>query len=93
MKKMKHTVVLSTIIQGKKHFIAQNISIRSHDNKTLVTYTDKPEEAHEFDSGKEAYNFKENIVNPHERIIQVDMVVVDVEARKKHLAAALEVLQ
>lgn len=93
MKKMKHTVVLSTIIQGKKHFIAQHISIRTHDNRVLVEYTQRPEEAREFDSGKEAYQFKEDIVNPHERIIQVDMVVVDVEARKKHLAAALEVLQ
>lgn len=92
MRKVKHIVVLSTIIQGKRNFIAQNISIRS-DNKAVVTYTKWPEEAREFDNGKEAYAFIDRIVNPFERIIQVEQVVVDVEVRKRSLEKAMEALQ
>jgi hypothetical protein len=69
--------VLYTIINGRKNYVSNYMGNRSFDNKKIVNYTIHPEDAKDFGSADAAAQFIDNIVNPHERVFNADVVTVD----------------
>lgn len=59
--------VLTTIINGRKNYVASFMGNRSSDNKKIVNYTTDVSYVKDFGSEAAAADFIDHIVNPHER--------------------------
>lgn len=69
--------VLYTIINGRKNFVATQMANRAADNKKIVNYTTDTTLAKDFGSTAAAEAFIQNIVNPHERVFNADVIEVN----------------
>jgi hypothetical protein len=67
--------VLTTIINGRKNYVANLMSVRG-DNKKIVNYTIDTAYAKDFGSEAAAAEFVDHIVNPHERQYTPDVIEV-----------------
>jgi hypothetical protein len=67
--------VLTTIINGRKNYVANLMSNRA-DNKKIVNYTTDIAYAKDFGSEAAAAEFVHHIVNPHERQYMPDVIEV-----------------
>ncbi len=80
----KTIIVLSTLIGGKKQYVAGGITRHGHyPNKVIVHHTtDLHGYAKEFTSTKEAEDFIPTIHNPHERHYEVAEETLEFKSRK-----------
>lgn len=78
--------VLTTIINGRKNYVANLMSVRS-DKKKIVNYTTDLTYAKDFGSEEAAADFIGVIVNPHER--QYKPEVVELTELQQHLSNQL----
>jgi hypothetical protein len=74
---MKTVFVISTMIIGRKNFVAARV--KNLDDKKLVEYTINVNAAKHFNSESEAASFREKISNPHSREFVIEPTEVDPE--------------
>jgi hypothetical protein len=68
--------VLTTIINGRKNYVASFMGNRSSDNKKIVNYTTDVAYVKDFGSEAAAVDFIQHIVNPHERQYTAEIIEV-----------------
>jgi hypothetical protein len=69
--------VLTTIINGRKNYVANFMGNRSSDNKKIVNYTTDVSYVNDFGSEAAAEDFIQHIVNPHERQYTAETIEVN----------------
>jgi hypothetical protein len=74
--KTMEAFVLTTTINGRKNFVANQMSNRA-DNKKVINYTIDKNNAKDFGSEKAATLFIDKIFNPHERMFTAETIEVD----------------